>query len=306
MKRSNSVVLTMAMAFGLSALASWSAAGSIFSDVFTTDSSLAQPPWYDISSSSTATYALNPTAGQGLALTVSSGTGRDQEMFAQFTSTPVTLASVGDYLTLTVNFNSPSGMSTDTGGLLVGLFNTQGTPGNADEVNTTTGGATADDQGYFGLMGYNTGAGTSTKFYTRQGGAADANELGYYSKMTAGSYAQLSSFAASGNAILGLNTAYTLTYTIMNNGASGDAITAVITDGVNTLDSWVTTDTTGVGGAGRYNSFDELTFGNYGKAGPVDVNITSVSVAMTSVPEPSTFAFAALGLLGFIARFRRR
>jgi len=307
MKCSKSVLPTVTIALGLWAMANWSAsAGTIFSDNFATDSSLAQPPWYNISSSSTATYALNPTAGQGLALTVSSGTGRDQEMFAQFASSPVTLANAGDYITLTVNFNG-SGMAVDTGALLVGLYNTEGTPGNGDEVNTDTGGATADDKGYFGDMGYNTSAGLSTKFDTRTGSATDANELGYYSKMTSGSYNQLSSFSASGNADLADNTAYTLTYTIMNNGSSGNIMTAQIINGVSTLDNWVTTDTTGTGGAGLYNSFDELVFGNYGKAGPVGINITSVSVDyVQAVPEPSVFALAGLGLFGLVLRFRRR
>lgn len=250
-----------------------------------------------MNNSSTASAALNP--GVGLGLTVSSGSGRNNEEFAQFASSPVALGA-GEGLTLVVNF-SGTGLAVDTGGLLVGLFNTQGTVATTDLSSTATGGATADDIGYFGIMGYNTAAGTSTKFYTRQGGATDANELGYYSRMTSGSYTQLSSFAATGNADLADSTAYTLTYTIMNNGASGDSITAAITDSANnTLDSWATTDA-----SGTYNSFDELDFGAYGKAGPVDLNITSVSV-LQAVPEPSTFAFAALGLLGLVVRFRRR
>jgi hypothetical protein len=245
-----------------------------------------------------------------LALTVSSGTGRDQQEVAQFSGTPITLASVGDYLTFTVHF-SGTGMAADTGGLLVGLLNTQGTPANANEVTTATGGATANDTGYFGIMGYNTTAGTSTKFYTRQGGVAAANELGYYSKMTAGTFVQITgaSFPAAGNAILADSTAYTLSYTILNNGVSGNVITAVIKNGANTtLDSWTSTDNSGVGGAGLYNSFDEIAFGNYGKAGPVNLNITQVQVTdlIQPVPEPATFALAGLGMLGLVMVRRAR
>jgi hypothetical protein len=289
----------MAIVFGLLAMAGWSAAlaGTVFTDNFTTDSSLGSE-WYNMSNTTAASFALNPTAGQGLALTVSAGTGKVNEEFAQFAVSPISLA-VGDSISLVVNFNAASGMATDTGGLLAGLYNTQGTVATGGELTTATGGATADDKGYFGIMGYNTTAGTSTKFYDRNGAAAAPNELGYYSTIGASYYTQLSSFAASGNANLANSTAYTLTYTVLNNGGS-DTITAVISQGATQLDSWTTTDASGL-----YNSFDELDFGSYGKAGPVNLNITSISV-LSSVPEPSIFAFAALGLLGFITRFRRR
>ncbi len=287
-----------------------SAQTTVFSDTFTSDSSLAQPPWWNLNNTANASYALNPTAGQGLALTVSSGTGKLNEMFAQFSSAPITLSS-GQYITLTVNFNSPSGMSTDTGGLLVGLYNGTAATGNeqgSSGGSTATGGQTAAYQGYFGIMGYNTSAGTSTKFYSRQGGASDANELAYYSSMTSGSYNQLGTYSATTNANLGLNINYTLKYTITDNGASGNTITAEILNGSTVLDDWVTTDATGAGGTGLYETFNQLDFGNYGKAGPVDINILSESVITTaSVPEPSTFALAGagLGLLGLILLRRR-
>ncbi len=278
---------------------------TVFSDTFTADSSLAQPPWYNLNNTSAASDALNPTAGQGLALTVNSGsTGKVNEMFAEFT--PVTLAA-GDSLSLTVLFNSPSGMATDTGGLLAGLYNNstvnstneQGSAGGG----TTAGGETAASQGYFGIMGYNTSAGTSTKFFSRQGGVSDNNELGYYSSMTASSYTQLSSAAASGNANLALNINYTLQLTITDNGASGNSILATISNGSTTLDSWTATDA-----GGLYDTFNQLDFGNYGKAAAVDVNILSESVTeITPAPEPSAVALlgAGAGLFGMM-RFRRR
>lgn len=272
---------------------------TVFSDDFTTDTSLAVPPWYNMYNTVNAAATLNPTAGQGLALTVSSGTGKVNEEFAQFTATPITLATVGDHLTLTVNFNSPN-VAANTGGLVAGLYNTQGTLATGGLLGTGTGGATADDQGYFGLMGFNTSAGTSTKFYSRQGGASAANELGYYSGMTAATFTQLATFAASGNGTIANSTAYTLTYTVAKD-ASGNTITAVVTQGATTVDNWTLTDA-----AGTYNGFDELDFGSYGKNALVNVNITQIQVTdyIQQVPEPGTFALAGLGVLGLL--FARR
>lgn len=281
---------------------------TIYNDNFTTDSSLSQPPWYNLNNTSAASYALNPTAGQGLALTVSAGTGKLNEMFAEFAGSPVTLSGSGQYVQLVVNFNSPSGMAADTGGLLVGLFNNstinstneQGSGGGS----TTAGGETSGNTGYFGIMGYNTTAGTSTKFFARNGSATDVNELGYYSTQSgAGATTQLGSSAASGNADLANGVNYTLTYTITDEGASGDQVNAIISNGATILDTWTMNDATGA-----YNNFNELDFGAYGKAGPVDINILNESVITTAaVPEPSTFALAGVGLafLG-LARFRRR
>jgi hypothetical protein len=278
-------------------------AQTIFSDTFTSDSSLGSE-WYNLNNTTAASYGLNGSQGPGLNLTVASGTGKVNEMFAQFASSPVTL-SQGEALTLTVDFNSPTGMATDTGGLLVGLYNDQNfngqTPANEQGAtgSTATGGPTAASQGYFGIMGYNTSAGTSTKFYSRAGGATAANELGYYSEQTSGTFTQLSSFAASGNSPLALNTAYQLNYTITDNGASGNSILATISRGSTTLDSWTSTDA-----AGTYDSFNELDFGNYGKATQVDLNILDESVTLAT-PEPNSLALLAGGLALLPSAWRR-
>jgi hypothetical protein len=293
----HSIVIALVLAAPLSALAQPT---TIFSDDFTTDSSLGSE-WFNMNNTSAAAVALNPTAGQGLALTVSAGTGKVNEEFAQFSPTPVTLATTGDYLTLTVNFNSAN-VAANTGYLLAGLYNSQGTLATGTLTTTATGGATADDQGYFGDMGFNTGAGSSTKFYSRQGGVSDANELAYYSAMTAGSFTAVgSSIAASGNGTIANNLAYTLTYTVTKD-VGGNTISAVITQGSTPVDSWSVTDA-----SSTYNSFDELDFGLYGKNALVNGNITQIQVvdSIQAVPEPSVLALTGLGLLGLVARFRR-
>ncbi len=295
------IILAVALSSGVIAT---QAQTTIFTDNFTADSSLSQPPWYNLNNTSAASYALNPTAGQGLALTVSSGTGKLNEMFAEFASSPVTLSGAGQYIQLVVNFNSPSGMATDTGGLLVGLYNNSTVNSTNEQGSggtTSVGGETSGSTGYFGIMGYNTTAGTSTKFFARNGSATDVNELGYYSSQGT-AVTQLGSSAATGNANLANGVNYTLTYTNTDEGTS-DQVNAIISNGSTILDTWTMNDATGA-----YNSFNQLDFGAYGKAGPVNINILNESVITTaSVPEPSTFALAGAGLafLG-MARFRRR
>lgn len=286
---------------------------TVFSDDLASDSSLAQPPWYNLNNTSVASY--NFAANTGVELLVTSGsTGKVNEMFAEFDTVSL---SDGDYITLTANFEAPSGseMASDTGGLLAGLYYNP-TVNTANEQGSTsgslgTGGTTADSQGYFGIMGYNTTAGTSTKFFARTPTGTANNELGYYSAMVSGNYSQFSTvYAASGNANLADSVDYTMQWTITDNGASGNAIAVTISQGATTLDNWTETDTLGAGGTGLYEEFNQLDVGNYGKKYAVDLNLTDASIVTDGaivVPEPSAMALlsAGLGLIGLI-RFRRR
>lgn len=281
----------------------------IYSDDFTSDSSLAQPPWYNLNNTSDVNYQF--VEGTGLELVQTSGTGKVNEMYAEFN--PVTL-SQGDSLTLTVDFDvtssgsASSGEITDTGALLAGLYNNNNENGSPANEQGSSGGSavagpTSPSSGYFGDIGYTTSAGLSSKFDARTGSATVNNELGYYSDMSGSSYSQIGSFAAGGNANLNLATEYTLEYTVADNGASENTITAEILQGATVLDDFVSNDSTG----DNYDAFNELDFGVYAKAETVDVDMLDASITETAVPEPSAIALlgAGLGLIGLI-RFRRR
>jgi len=297
MKRSKSILLTATIAFGLSAMASWSAsATTLFSDNFVTDTSLGSE-YGNINNTTAAT--VTEVNGTGLEMNVSAGTGKTSEEFAQFGSA-VTLTE-GESLILTVAFSGVN-VSLDTGYIMAGLYNTQGTVNTTTETSTATGGATANDTGYFGNVGYGSYANGGNKFYARTPGGSMYDELTYYSHET-GSYTQVgTTLAQAGNGDMADYTPYILTFTISDLGAGGNDITEEITDASDNVlggDMWTVNDP-----SSTFTSFDELAFGFYGKSQMVDGTVTSVSVAL--VPEPSIFAFAGLGLAGLVLRFRRR
>jgi hypothetical protein len=279
---------------------------TVYSDDFATDLSLASPPWYNMNNTANASATL--VNGTGLELNVSGGTGKVNEEFGQFTpfASAITLNAVGDYITLTVDFTSAN-IAGNNGYLLAGLYNDNGTTASGTLTTTATGGATAAYTGYFGDMGLNTSAGSSTKFYSRTGGASDANELAYYSSMTGSSYTQIgSSIANTANGTIANNKAYTLTFTVTKTAAGSDTVTAQINQGATIVDSAATW--TFLDASGTYNTFDELDFGFYGKSAPINGTITDVVVTdqITPTPEPSTFALAGLGMLGLVLARRMR
>ncbi len=276
----------------------------VLTDDFTMDSSLGSQ-WLTMYSTPAYTAQLNPSPGQGLALGVTAGTGKIVQEFAQFSASPLTLVNVGDYVSLTVTFNS-STMTANNGYLLTGLYNTMGTVATANLANTVVGGPNADDTGYAGLLDFNTYANGSTKWYEKNGGATANNEMAYYSAMAAGTYTQVlpGSYSPSTAGVLLGGVNYTMTYTITK-AAGGNTISTVIknTDTSAVMDNWSLTDSSGL-----YNSFDELDFGFYGKNGTLPnpgVNILDITV-MTNIPEPATFALAGLGLLGLLIVRRAR
>ena len=278
---------------------------TVFSDTFTADSSIGSM-WFNTYSTTAYTVALN-TPNAGLNINVTSGTGKVINEFAQFTTTPVTLLTVGQYITLTVSFNSTS-MAGNNGYLLTGLYNTQGSVATANLLNTSVGGgATANDTGYFGLLDFSTYANGSTKWYAKTpGGAASTNnELAYYSSMAANTYVQVlpGTYSSGSSGLLVNNVNYTMAYTIKKT-ASGNEIDTVITRNSDSvvMDNWSLTDSAGI-----FSSFDELDFGVYGKNGAQpNIDILSETVT-TNVPEPATFALAGLGMLGLllVRRVRR-
>jgi hypothetical protein len=243
----------------------------IFSYDFTADPTGPEPTNFFCINNANTNHINAIVNGQGLELGVAVAS-KVVEEFTQFSPTPVSLVNEGDTVSLSVVFNS-DGIADNTGGLVVGLHSTAGTPGTKDLSSSTLGTATSDDNGYFGIMGFNTSAGTSTKFYTRTGSTNYDGELAYYSAMTTASYTQIKSFSATNNANLNNGADYVLTFSVTK-GATNNILNATIQDTNSVIvDSWTVKDN-----SSTYNSFDEIVFGFYGKNNPLTGFIKSVSV----------------------------
>ncbi len=325
MKRSSSVVLTMATAFGLLAMANCPALAqtTAFDDNFANDASDPTGSYVNLNNiGSTLSSDWTWANGTGVTLTAHKS-GAVDELVGAFTS--VTLANAGDYVSLVVNFNSPNiGQASSSGSLDMALMNSLGTPlGTGYIKSNTSGGATGSDEGYLAGIGMDSAhEKNSTKFWTRDAGAG-GNGLGYYSQTTYHTQIGTSDKTA---AALANSDSYTLTFTIaaLNAGATEMQVNAQIYD--NTLgamvDNYTIPATFQTGGAstrspapnvGDYitptSTFDTFDFGTYtGSTSPYDINLTDVQIVayVTTVPEPSTFALAGLGLAGLAARLFRR
>jgi hypothetical protein len=296
----HSFAIALAFAAPLSVLAQT----TVFSDNFATD--VSNPSLSYLNAGSAMTWAN----GTGISIS-STATGQLTDLIGAFTSQ--SLANAGDSLSFVVNFNSPNiGTAGTSGSLLFALDNSLGTPllGNGNtqsESSSATGGTTANDLGYLGMIGFNTTPKTGSKFYARQGGPN--NNLSYYSNVS--QKTQISTTVANANnAVLQNGHAFTLTYTLtaLNAGASQMQITASIYD--DTLGTMQDNFSFGATNGAAYitptTTYDTFDVGLYsGSIAAYTLNLTSASVIVTPAPEPSVLALTGVGLIGLVARFRR-
>jgi hypothetical protein len=304
---------------------------TVFSDNFSS-STINVAPTPPTSSSTTWEIAAtkNATAativGTGdLKLTLNSATTSGfLEAQALFTTTPVTLASAGDYIRLSYTFTDTANiLTTGASQLYAGLYNSGGsapTNGLANAGLTATAGsiyATGGAQlwqGYNGRIGYVTNA---SAIYTRPqqngAGTTSANQS-LLGNTGGGSYVNPTGanlVSATGGAALTTGSIYTDVLVFTYNG-SGLVVSNILYSGA------------GMGGSVVYSqtataaipltlSFDGLAIGTrYNgatSANPImDVSLVTVDALIQPIPEPSIVALAGLGgLLGlaFARRMRR-
>lgn len=273
---------------------------TIYDDNFVNDSTLSSSYVNINNINSAVQWAF--TANSQLQLTTAAS-GKLDDLVGQFT--PQTLSGAGQFVTFTASFNSPSlTTSGSAGSILFALDNSGGNifspaPGPYNPT-LTTGPTAAVTGGYLGMLGLNSTPKTSSKLYART--AAGTNDLSYYQQ--AGPDTALASGASSVNLNTGDN--FKVIFTVENIGGGQDTITGQLYDATTSTAMDTYTTTTSVVPTSTFDTFD---IGVYtgSEASGYNINLTDLNV-IASVPEPSTFALAGLGLgaVSFLRRLRRR
>jgi hypothetical protein len=283
---------------------------NVFNDVFpastVNSSSSASPTATATSYEVLSSKAWNPTPGitaGHLQFGIGSTSSGCIEVQALFTNPPVTLANVGDTLSLTVTFTNTSGLLTQSGAMGFGLYNSGQNfpvPGglNGTATSSSTGNATGNAQTWMGYVGQLAFTGSSSQILTRppQTGTANNNQ----DAMTTGSSASYSNPAGStvGTAstapsvTLVAGNPYTEFLTITLTATNTLAITNFLYSGVNTNGALLSQfGALTAGGNYLTNSFDALAVGwreTGSQATAIDINqITVNATFVASVPPVS-------------------
>ncbi len=309
---------------------------TVFNDTFSDGSTLnSETPVAPTSDSASYEYLSSSTwnnasiAPGDMDLAEPSESKGYNEVESQFTTSPITLATVGDYLELNVTFvdteNILSGAS-PKGEVAAGLFNSEGGLGNAPiggGLNGTltsadTGAASGGAQnwvGYNGAIAYDGGHG---KFISRpmQTGTGNNNQEVLIGSAASSSYGYDNSGGTTYGqitSVMGALTAadtYTLSYQITLNAGDVLAISENLYNGTGTGGTAVTgaANSTTVSSP-LTTTFDSLAFGwlqQASVASTMDVSQVQVVDDIQPVPEPSAFALAGLGLVFLAGRFHRK
>lgn len=337
------LVLTIASACGLLGISSAMAQTTIFNDNFQNGSTVngtstpggtptASSTSYDIASSKTGQATLNSGAGT-LEIQLSSATTSGfWEAQAVFSSSPVTLATIGDYINMTYTFNNTGNLlGTTNSAIYSGLYDDAGTTPLAGSLAssglstaTSSSFATGNAQlwsGYAGrLLGTVGGTGTQ-QIYSRPvengAGTTSANQDlignnfggGAYNNPT-GSTGGSPTSTPSTIAALTASGQYTISYQLTLSAANTLSISE-------NLFSGATATGTALGGfTNSFTSvtdlnFDGLAIGarNAGSSLNPEMTLTDINISdlIQTVPEPATFALAGIGFGALVlTRFRRR
>jgi hypothetical protein len=320
MKHSRSTVLAVS---ALLAIASQGLSQTIFDDTFGSSSLNSGTPSAPTTSSTSyqivgTKATTSPSIGTGdLHLSQGTTSGNGYEVQALFTATPVTLATVGDYILLNVTFTDTGGfLSAANGALSLGLYNSGGVgplAGGITSLSATTA-PTGGAQNWLGYVGQLQLAHQYINTRAAQTGTANNNQdvtTGGGVSATKGYNFPAPSHVGSQNATLGALAAssiYTLSLEIQLNGSGGLDFTENLYNGTGTGGTAIANAlVTGTTASPLTTTFDALAFGLYASSSQstvLDINEIKID-ALIQVPEPSTFALAGLGLIILGARFRR-
>ncbi len=279
------------------------------------------PATYDVGAdwtiASTKAITTSSLSASGLAYGIGSTSSGFAEIQGRVLSSPVTLSSTGDFVTLTVTFTNTSNlMAGSDSSVTFGLYDTgatnplTGLANNLAGTDMTTGGA-AGWSGYV-LRFVNTG---SHAIYTRpvQSDTVNESQELLYNNRGGGAYdapggTDIATVAGT-NVALGAS-AYTATFTITQNSDGGQDITGSLFSGVGTGGS-VLASISGTSATPVTSSFSGLAIGfrdgDSVTALATTMEIDAITLTAAAVPEPSSFAaLAGAAGLGLAALRRRR
>jgi hypothetical protein len=306
----------------------------VFNDNFTSTSTVNSASPASPTSTSTAyqlvstktwtpTPASTPTLKYGIAST-SSGTIEAQ---ALFTTTPITLATTGDSIEMTVTFTNTAGLQNGTANstsMGFGLYNGSqvaplagGLNGTASSGNTFTGGVVGW-QGYSALIANGSSAattGTSTirmrpSQPTTLGNNQDLVTTGSSSQSFVNGVTVPGSSGTGGSTSLGAGSVYTEDLLITLTGVNTLSITSNMYAGSTASGSPLSTMTGTASGSSYVTStFDGLAVGwreTSSVTTTIDIsNITVNANVQTVVPEPASLSILAMSGLGLLVRRSR-
>jgi len=299
---------------------------TVFSDSFSSSTVNSLTPGAPTANSTAyqviASKAWNPnpptiTAGD-LKYGIAATSGGGVEAQALFTATPVTLASAGDYVKLTLTFNNTVGVLNIPSYLGVGMFNASqvlpwagGLNNSANNANSTavTGGA----QNWQGYVAQIATAGLNSRFMDRkaQTGPDNRNQVAVISGSaiygpSTPSPVSIGTSGTGPSVTLALANPYTevVKFTLLGTGAL--QLDSTLYDAGNNVLSTMSATT---GTTPLTTTFDALSIGwrATSTASVTTLDISSIQVAdfIQPVPEPSTLALAGLGTAALFIRRRR-
>lgn len=308
-----------------------SAQTTVFSDTFDSGSTAQSATPASPTANSTA-YEYFQQGGNPATPTVAAGdlhlAGRTtsssiSEAEALFTATPVTLATVGDWIDLTVVFTDtqnifPNGSAST---LNVGLYNSGGvTPHQGVRLDSTSA-ETGGSQGWNGYVGRIGGTGgAASSIYTRAAQTANGTSSQDQDLLFNGASGSAAYNSPAGTTLgsgtqfaAGLTAAsvYTLDFQISLSDAgtltiSNALYSGGVVDSANLLSSEIGTAT---GTNLLTSSFDGFAMGwrynSTSAANSIDVSSISVADSIQTVPEPGTLALIGTGVVFAAACYRR-
>jgi hypothetical protein len=251
-----------------------------------------------------------------------STTSSISENEALFTSSPITLATAGDYLDLAITFTDTTQIYTAGGTINIGMFNSGGSkPAQGtrlDAAGEGTGGAV----GWIGYVGRIGDTGAASQIYTRPAQGAGTANVNQSQDVLFNGASGSSTFNNPSGSTVGSSGAmfgagliqgdvYTLQlrYTVAANG--GLTILDSLYNGTTDTGTAIYSQTDSTSATALEYSYDALAFGwrynGTSSANVADFNQILVTDDIQATPEPTTLALgsAGLGLLGLF-RFRRR